>query len=79
MISSAEIAHRHTAAIYVAGAKAPGLARGMGMRSRESVEECLADALRLTGPDARILALPQAFRRSAVHLCLTSDDTVGLH
>ncbi len=79
MISSAEIAHRHTTAIYVAGAKVPGLARGMGMRSRATVEECLADALRITGPNARILAMPLAFKRSAVHLCLTSDDTVGLH
>lgn len=79
MISSAEIAHKHTAAIFVAGAKVPGLARGMGMRSRSTVEECVAEALRLKGPDARILALPRAFKRAAVHLCLQSDDHVGLH
>jgi len=77
MISSAQIAEQRSSAIYLAGAERPDLARAIGMPTRATAEECIADALLLKGPEARILALPQAFKRAAVHLCLTSDEVTS--
>lgn len=73
MTSSAQIAEQHAAAIYVVGAEKPGLARAMGMRTRASVEEALADARRIVGDDAAVLALPGAFTRPAVHLHMADE------
>ena len=70
MISSAQIAEQHASAIYVVGAKEPGLARGLGMRTRATVAEALEDARKIVGPDPKVLALPKAFTRPAVHLHL---------
>ncbi len=71
MISSGHIAEMHTSAIYIVGAFEPGYARGMGLKTRATFEEALADAMRkYLGPKPNILALPRAFKTSAVHLCM---------
>lgn len=47
----------------------PGIARGMGLKTRASFEEALADAIKkYTGNQPNILALPMAFKLGAVHL-----------
>ena len=53
------------------GAQEPGIARGMGLKTRATFEEALADAMKkFVGPNPNILALPQTFttrRRPSVH------------
>ena len=68
MISCAHIAEKHASAIYITGAREPGLARSMGMKTRASIEEALKDSVKYTGKQ-NILALPKAFKCAAVHLC----------
>jgi hypothetical protein len=71
MISCAHIAEMNTAAIYLIGAQEPGIARGIGLKTRATVEEALQDAMKkYVGPNPNILALPLAFKTTAVHLCL---------
>ena len=49
----------------------PGIARGMGLKTRATVEEALADAMKkYVGPNPNILALPKTFTTAAVHLCM---------
>ncbi len=73
MISCAHIAERDCKAVYIVGAKAPGTARGMGMKTRNSVEEALTDAKKYVGEKPNILVLPMTFKRPSVHLCM--EDT----
>jgi hypothetical protein len=74
MISCAHIAEYNTAAIYIAGAYEPGLARGMGMKTRATIEEALADAKKkFCGENPAILALPRTFKTTAVHLCMENQ------
>lgn len=74
MISCAHIAEMNTAAVYIVGAMEPGLARGMGMKTRASFEEALADAKRkFVGGNPNILALPKAFTTAAMHICMKTD------
>ena len=76
MMSCGHIAEMNTSAIYIVGAQEPGIARGMGLKTRATFEEALSDAMRkYTGPHPRILALPQTFKLGAVHLCMR-DDTL---
>ncbi len=71
MISCAHIAEMNTSAIYIVGAQEPGYARGMGLKTRATFEEALADAeKKYVGPSPNILALPQTFKKAAVHLCM---------
>lgn len=78
MISCAHIAEMNTSAIYICGAQAPGYARGMGMKTRATIEEALADAKKkYVGPDPNILALPQTFKLSAVHLMMKDEVYEG--
>lgn len=71
MTSCAHIAEMHAAAIYIVGAKQPGIARAMGLKTRATFEEALGDAMRkYVGPTPNILALPETFTRPAVHLCM---------
>ena len=43
----------------------------MGLKTRATIEEALADAMRkFTGPAPNILALPRTFTTAAVHLCM---------
>lgn len=79
MISCAHIAEMNTSAIYVCGAVEPGYARGMGMKTRKTIEEALEDAKKkYVGNNPNILALPLTFKKCAVHLmmedrCITDD------
>lgn len=73
MISCAHIAERDCKAIYIVGAKAPGTARAMGMKTRGSVAEALADAKKYVGENPNILALPMTFKRPSVHLCMADS------
>ena len=81
MMSCGQIAEMNTAAIYIVGAQEPGYARGMGLKTRATFEEALADAMKkYTGPNPRILALPQTYKLAAVHLMLKDqvyDGTNG--
>ena len=62
MMSCGHIAEMNTSAIYIVGAQEPGIARGMGLKTRATFEEALEDAKRkFTGPAPRILALPQTY------------------
>lgn len=74
MISCGHIAEMNTSAIYIVGAKDPGYARAMGLKTRATFEEALADAMKkFTGPEPNILALPMTFKTAAVHLCMEDD------
>lgn len=71
MISCGHIAEMNTSAIYIVGAKAPGYARGMGLKTRTTFEEALQDAKKkFVSENPNILALPKTFTTSAVHLCM---------
>jgi len=78
MISCAHIAEMNTSAIYLCGAQEPGYARGMGLKTRATVEEALADAKKkFVGSAPNILVLPQTFRLSAVHLMMKDECPGG--
>ncbi|MBQ6858381.1 MAG: DUF2088 domain-containing protein [Clostridia bacterium] len=71
MMSCGHLAEMHTSAIYIVGAREPGIARGMGLKTRATVEEALEDAKRkYVGENPNILALPLTFKTTAVHLCM---------
>lgn len=75
MMSCGHIAEENTAAIYIVGAQEPGIARGMGLKTRATFEEALTDAMKkYVGPNPNILALPKAFKLGAPHLCMKDDD-----
>ena len=47
----------------------------MGLKTRATFEEALADAKKkYVGEDPKILALPKTFKLGAVHLCMKDDD-----
>lgn len=73
MISCAHIAEKNCSAIYIVGAKQPGIARAMGMKTRATVEEALQDATKYVGYKPNILAMPKAFKTAAVHLCMKDE------
>ena len=76
MMSCGHIAEMNTSAIYIVGAREPGIARGMGLKTRSTFEEALADAMKkYAGPHPNILALPRTFKTGAVHLCMKDDPT----
>ena len=71
MMSCGHLAEEHTSAIYIVGAREPGIARSMGLKTRATFEEALGDAKRkFVGDRPNILALPKAFTTTAVHLCM---------
>lgn len=74
MMACGHIAEMNTAAIYIVGAQEPGIARGMGLKTRATFEEALEDAKRkFTGPNPNVLALPLTFKIGAVHLCMKDE------
>ncbi len=74
MMSCGHLAEKGTSAIYIVGAQDPGFARGMGLKTRATFEEALADAeKKFVGPKPNILALPRTFRTASVHLCMKDD------
>ena len=78
MMSCGHIAEMNTSAIYIIGAKEPGWARGMGLKTRATFEEALADAKRkYVGENPNILALPRTFKTGAVHLCMADEPYRG--
>lgn len=75
MMSCGHIAEMNTSAIYIVGAQEPGIARGMGLKTRATFEEALADAKRkIVGENPNILALPLTFKMGAVHLAMKNDN-----
>ena len=79
MMSCGHIAEMNTSAIYIVGAREPGIARGMGLKTRATFEEALEDAKKkIVGPNPNILALPRAFTTTAVHLCM-KDPSQNSH
>ncbi len=68
MMSCGHLAEKHTSAVYCVGAYEPGYARGMGLKTRATLEDALADAEKYVGKTPRILALPKAFKTASVHL-----------
>jgi len=85
MIACGHIAEMNTSAIYLVGAQEPGYARGMGLKTRATFDEALAEAQKkFVGDNPNILALPLTFKMAAVHLCMkdptqnnTSRDTIS--
>lgn len=74
MMSCGHIAEMNTSAIYIVGAREPGYARAMGLKTRATFEEALADAKKkYVGENPNILALPKTFKVGAVHLCMKND------
>jgi len=74
MISCGHIAEMNTSAIYIVGAQEPGIARGMGLKTRATFEEALEDAKKkFVGENPNILALPLAFKTASVHLCMKDE------
>lgn len=67
MVSMGAIAHQHTSAVFIPGARKPGYARGMGCIPTKTFDEALARAEKLVGKNPRILAVPEAFRYVGVH------------
>jgi hypothetical protein len=52
----------------------PGWARGMGLKTRATFEEALADAKKkYVGEKPNILALPRAFTTAAMHICMKDE------
>lgn len=75
MMACANIAERDTSAIYIVGAEKPGIAREMGLKTRATFEEALADAeKKYVGPHPNILALPQTFTTMSAHLMMADED-----
>ena len=75
MMSCGHIAEMNTSAIYIVGAEEPGYARGMGLKTRATFEEALADAeKKYVGESPNILALPLTFKTAAVHLCMKDPN-----
>lgn len=71
MMSCAHIAELNTAAIYIVGAQNPGIARSMGLKTRATFEEAMADAKKkFVSDNPNILALPRTYKTNAVHLCM---------
>lgn len=74
MMSCGHIAEMNTSAIYIVGAREPGIARGMGLKTRATFEEALSDAMRKYLPEnPNILALPLTFKTGAVHLSMKGE------
>ncbi|HEX5850827.1 MAG TPA: lactate racemase domain-containing protein, partial [Rubrobacter sp.] len=59
MLYMGGVALERARAIYIAGAKAPGFARGMGCIPTRSFEEALKHAARYVGKDPKMLVLPE--------------------
>lgn len=78
MISCGHLAEKNTSAIYIVGAEQPGWARGMGLKTRATIEEALEDAKnKYVGEKPNILALPKTFKLSAVHLMMKDEVYTG--
>ena len=71
MISGGSVPALKTAAVFIAGAKAPQYARGMGFIPTRNFDEAYSRALKIVGKNPRILCTPEAFSGGVgVHLHL---------
>ena len=70
MIYMGGIAREHTSAVYIAGAKEPSFARGMGARTTATVEEALHEATDILGHKPKVIAVPE-LSKPAFHLTAT--------
>jgi hypothetical protein len=69
MISGGSASLLWTSAVFIAGAKAPGYARGMGFSPTSTFKEALDRAIKIVGNNPRILCTPECFSGGvAVHL-----------
>jgi nickel-dependent lactate racemase len=68
MLYMGGLATRHASAVFVPGAKDPGLARGMGLIPTRTFDEALRAAERYVGRNPRILALPEYLVKVPAHL-----------
>lgn len=75
MISCAHIAERDCKAVYIVNSKKPGSARGMGMKTRNTVMEAYEDCKKYVGPNPNVLVLPMTFKRPSVHLCMEEGES----
>lgn len=74
MISGGSVPALRTSAVYVAGAKAPGYARGMGFIPTATFDQAMAMATRHVGKNPRILCTPDCFTGGmGVHLHLKRE------
>jgi KaiC/GvpD/RAD55 family RecA-like ATPase len=71
MVYMGGLARELAAAVYVAGAKSPGHARGVGAIPVPTVEAALEEAVRHVGREPRVLVVPDlskpAFHLTAEH------------
>ena len=80
MMSCGHIAEMNTSAIYIVGAREPGIARGMGLKTRATFEEALEDAKKKicrTEPQHPRSAAARS-PPPAVHLCM-KDPSQNSH
>ena len=71
MIACGQIALQRTSAVFIPGAEKPEYARGMGCIPTATFEEAMEQAVKITGPDPKIICTPEAFSGGAgVHLYL---------
>jgi len=70
MIYLGGITREHTSGVYIAGAKEPGFARGMGARTTATVEEALREAADIVGHKIKVIAVPE-LSQPAFHLTAT--------
>ena len=69
MISGGSVPLKYCSAVIIAGAKAPGYARGMGFVPTATFDDAMKSAERIVGKNPRILCTPDCFTGGAgVHL-----------
>ncbi|MEE8681482.1 MAG: lactate racemase domain-containing protein [Olsenella sp.] len=79
MMSCGDLAEKYLSATYIVGAKKPGMARSMGLKTRATFEEAIKDATdKYTDGHPNILALPGAYVSAVPHLCM-KDPSQNSH
>jgi len=61
-------AHNHSSAVFIAGAREPGYARGMGCIPINTLKDSLKAAEKNVGKNPRILVLPGVFTKPGFHI-----------
>jgi hypothetical protein len=61
MISGGGVLAPYTSAVFIAGAKAPAYARGMGFIPTSTFNDAMEKAKRYVGSNPRILCTPDCF------------------
>ena len=72
MLYMGAIGLSRTSAIYVVGAREPGKARAMGLRTARSFQAALSDAAKYVGDEPRMLVLPGFLKSVPPHLFSSS-------